>query len=173
MLNIDISRCSGCSRCEVNCSFYHTGSVGRSLSRIRVVKTEGTGIDFPVVCRQCAERYCTRCPQKAIEIGKLGQIIVSPTLCTSCGVCEKLCPIGAIQLSRGIPFVCDLCGGNPRCVQECTMGAITFDADVSGQVSLKEFQKEAKKLDPEAKRVRFAGERSRALRQEWLTERRG
>ena len=40
MLKIDISKCSGCRRCEVHCSFYHTGKVGRTHSRIRVEKNE-------------------------------------------------------------------------------------------------------------------------------------
>lgn len=173
MLKIDISQCSGCSRCEVNCSFFHTGTIGRSVSRIRVVKVEGTGIDFPVVCQQCEERYCTKCPEGAIEVGPLGQIVVSPTMCVSCGICEKLCPIGAIQLAKGIPFVCDLCGGEPRCAQECTMNAISLDAEVSGQVSLAAYKKSAKGLDTEAKRVCFAEEESRGLREQWLAGREG
>ena len=67
MITLDLSKCSGCSRCEVHCSFFHSGKIGRSGARIKVVKIEDIGIDYPVVCQQCRERYCTQCPEKAIE----------------------------------------------------------------------------------------------------------
>ena len=72
MITLDLSKCSGCSRCEVNCSFFHSGKIGRSGARIKVVKIEDIGIDYPVVCQQCRERYCTKCPEKAIEVGVTG-----------------------------------------------------------------------------------------------------
>jgi len=170
MIIIDISKCSGCRRCEVHCSFFRSGKIGRSGARIKVVKIEEQGLDFPVVCRQCRERYCSRCP--AITIGDLGQVIVSPTLCTSCGGCEKLCPIGAIELYEGIPYVCDLCGGEPRCVQSCTLGAIAFDPQAES-ISLKEFKKEKHVLNPEEKRMQYAEAMSKPLREQWLRQRRG
>jgi carbon-monoxide dehydrogenase iron sulfur subunit len=71
MITLELARCSGCSRCEVSCSFFHSGKVGRSGARIKVVKIEDIGIDYPVVCQQCRERYCTQCPEKAIEVGAL------------------------------------------------------------------------------------------------------
>ncbi|MDM8521922.1 4Fe-4S dicluster domain-containing protein [Desulfococcaceae bacterium HSG8] len=169
MIEIDPSVCSGCSRCEVNCTFFHTGKVGRSMSRIKVVKIEEKGIDFPVVCRQCRERYCTRCPSSAITLGKLGQVIVSATLCDSCGVCESLCPVGAIELHEGLPYVCDLCGGTPNCVKECSMGAIRFEKEVSDHVSLSEFKKKSAKLSPESKRFIYVEETTQALRNEWAS----
>ncbi len=137
MITLELARCSGCSRCEVHCSFFHSGKIGRSGARIKVVKIENIGIDFPVVCQQCQERYCTKCPEKAIEIGSLGQVIVSPTLCTACGTCEIMCPIGAIELYEEIPHVCDLCGGDPRCVKACTLNAIHYEPDLTERVSLK------------------------------------
>ncbi len=171
MIFVDPGKCSGCSRCEVSCSFFHTGMVGRSSARIKIVKIEGTGIDFPVVCQHCKERYCTKCPQNAIEIGKLGQIIISPTLCTACYLCEQLCPIGAIELYEDIPFVCDLCGGDPQCVQACTLGAITYEPDKLEPIELKVFKTKNKKLTPEQKRVRFALASTKQLREKWLSGR--
>ena len=78
--------------------------------------------------------------EKAIQVDSLGQIIVSPTLCTACGTCEILCPIGAIELFEEIPLVCDLCGGDPRCVQACTLDALHFEPEATGVISLKEFK---------------------------------
>ncbi len=132
MIVIDGSICSGCRRCEVNCSFFRTGRVGRAKSRVKVVKVEEIGLDFPVTCRQCQERYCLNCPESAIEVGTLGQVIVSPTICNACGVCETLCPIGAVELVEEIPYVCDLCGGETRCVKECNLGAIRFEPGLGG-----------------------------------------
>ncbi len=173
MITLDLARCSGCSRCEVNCSFFHSGKIGRSGARIKVVKIEDIGIDYPVVCQQCRERYCTKCPEKAIQVDSLGQIIVSPTLCTACGTCEILCPIGAIELFEEIPLVCDLCGGDPRCVQACNLDALHYEPETTGAISLKEFKKSSRGLNPEAKRLRYVITLSQALRDRWVAERRG
>jgi Fe-S-cluster-containing hydrogenase component 2 len=173
MITLELARCSGCNRCEVNCSFFHSGKIGRSGARIKVVKVEEIGIDYPLVCQQCSERYCTKCPEKAIQIGPLGQVIVSPTLCTACGTCEILCPIGAIELYEEIPLVCDLCGGDPRCVKACTLDAIHYESDLTDAVSLKEFKKSSRRLSPEEKRLRYAMTLSRELRDSWSAKRRG
>jgi carbon-monoxide dehydrogenase iron sulfur subunit len=173
MIRVNVEKCSGCRRCEVNCSFFRSGKVGRSGAAIKVVKIEDQGIDFPLVCQACQERYCTKCPESAIEIGANGQVVVSPTLCTACGACEKLCPIGAIELYDEIPRVCDLCGGDPKCVTACTLGAICFEPGTFGEVSLKELKKQAKGLSPEEKRVRFALAASKSLRDRWISARRG
>ena len=173
MITLDLARCSGCSRCEVNCSFFHSGKIGRSGARIKVVKIEDIGIDYPVVCQQCRERYCAKCPEKAIQVDSLGQVIVSPTLCTACGTCEILCPIGAIELFEEIPLVCDLCGGDPRCVKACTLDAIHYDPEVTGAISLKDYKKSSRGLNPEEKRLRYVIALSQELRDRWVAERRG
>jgi len=166
MIVVHAEKCSGCLRCQVNCSFFHTGRVGKSRSRVKVVTVEDLGVDYPVVCRQCEERYCTRCPESAIQVGPLGQIVVAPTLCIACGTCETLCPIGAVQLYEDIPYVCDLCGGDPRCVKECNTGAIEYVPGGKG-MSLERYKSESKGLNPEAKRVRFALDQTAALRGKW------
>jgi len=164
---VDPEKCTGCLRCEVNCSFFHTGSVSRSRSRVKAVKVEGAGIDFPVICCQCKERYCTRCPESAIEIGPLGQIIVSPTLCTACGTCQKRCPIGAIEIYEDIPYVCDLCGGNPRCVEQCNMGAIRYEPEEIETTRLQEYKAGSRGLSPEQKRLRYVLDVTAVLRKRW------
>jgi len=171
MIRLDVSKCSGCRRCEVTCSFFHSGKVGRNGSRIKVVKIDDKGIDIPVVCQQCEERYCTKCPESAIAIGQMGEIVVSLTLCTACGTCESQCPIGAIEVFNEIPYVCDLCGGEPRCVQECNLGAIVFEPRVKEVVSLKAMKRDSRRLSPEAKRLRFAGVASRDMRDGWFGRR--
>ena len=169
MIILDLSKCSGCRRCEARCSFHHTGKVGRSLARIKVVKMEELGIDFPVYCLRCEERHCTDRPQSAMAIGPLAEIVVDADLCIGCGTCEDLCPIGAIELHEEFPYVCDLCQGEPRCVKACTMGALSFVPDEKETVSL---SSEDNGLSPEDKRLRFALSSSQALREKWVSARR-
>ena len=156
MIVVDPAKCTGCRRCEVFCAFFRTGGVGRARARIRVVSLEAMGVDFPVVCVHCRERFCAQCPEFALEFGGLGQVIVEPTLCTSCGTCRDECPIGAIELVGGVPYVCDLCGGRPQCVLECPSGAISYLPEKSGETSLERFRAGSTGLDPAAKRIRFA-----------------
>jgi len=171
MLIIDPQKCSGCRRCEAHCSFYHSGKTGHLGARIKVEKIEGSGIDFPVVCRQCREQYCTRCPQNAISITERGSIEVSPTLCDLCGACESFCPIGAIEIYNGIPYVCDLCGGRPRCIDACEMGAITLAPEVKQTVSLKDIKRKSAKMRPAEKRHQLALEEGELMRQQWVVKR--
>lgn len=168
MIRVDAAKCSGCRRCEVACSFFRTGGVGRGAARVKVAKLEECGIDYPVACRLCRERYCLRCPQKALQLGPQGQVIASPALCVLCGGCQERCPIGAIEICDDIVHVCDLCGGEPRCVGECTLGAITYAPGEDGKLSLAAFKRGSKGLGPEEKRVRYALESTRALREGWL-----
>lgn len=167
MLIIDASKCSGCRRCETHCSFFHSGKTGYHGARIKVEKLEMIGLDFPVVCQQCEEHYCTRCPQKAISITERGSIEVSPTLCDLCGACEKLCPVGAIEIYNDIPQVCDLCGGNPRCVSACEMGAIQYDPTIKQSVSLAALKKKTARLTPGEKRYERAVHEGEVLRKSW------
>jgi carbon-monoxide dehydrogenase iron sulfur subunit len=92
------------------------------------------------------------CPEDALSLRKQGQVVVSPTLCTSCGICEKACPIGAIEIFNKIVYICDLCGGKPKCVEACTEGAITFEPDNTEQISLEEIKKDTVKMNPSQKR---------------------
>ena len=165
MIRVDISKCTGCKKCESACAFFRTGRISNHLSRMKVLNIYETGIDGPVVCIQCQERYCDCCPEKAISIGALSQVVVSPTLCTVCGACEIACPIGAIEIFHDIVFVCDLCGGRPRCIEACTEGALKyiFDANLS---SLERF-KTTEKLNPSQKRYSYIKTQGESVRKKW------
>lgn len=155
MIRVDPGKCTGCQRCETACSFAHTGRINNHLARIKVLNLYESGLDSPVVCVQCKERYCLNCPEDALRLGKQGQVVVSPTLCTSCGVCEKACPIGTIEVFNKIVYVCDLCGGEPKCVEACTEGAIAFDPDIVELISLEDIKKETVEMNPSQKRHFF------------------
>lgn len=155
MIRIEVSKCTGCRSCETACAFYHSGKVGGSISRIRITNIFERGIDGPVVCQGCRERYCLSCPDKALKKGELGQIVYSPSLCTQCKKCEAKCPIGAIEVFNDIVYVCDLCGGRPKCVEACTEGAISFLPEEADTVTLKAVRKETSKMNPGERRHHY------------------
>jgi carbon-monoxide dehydrogenase iron sulfur subunit len=136
------------------------------MARINVVHLYQIGIDSPVVCMQCKEKYCMDCPSNAITLGRNGQIVVSPTLCTLCGKCERNCPIGAIHIFNNIVYVCDLCGGSPKCVEICTEGAITYKPE-SQKPSFAHFKDEVKGMNPSEKQVHYIETKGRDIRKKW------
>ncbi len=169
MIKVDTAKCTGCRRCETACSFYHSGAVNRNTARIKVVNLYSTGLDGPVSCEQCKERYCMDCPAGALSIGPLGQVIASPTLCTLCKKCERNCPIGAIEVFDDILYVCDLCGGSPKCVDACTEGAVTFVPNAGEPVSLEEIKTQVKKskMNPGERRAHYIRHLGQRLLKKW------
>lgn len=166
MIHVDISKCTGCRMCETTCTMYHTGRINRNMSRINVVNLYKIGIDGPVSCVQCKEKYCLDCPSNAITVGDQEQIIISPTLCTLCGKCERNCPIGAIELFNEIAYVCDLCGGSPKCVEVCTEGAIKHSLQ-SINISLADFNENMGKMNPSEKRMYYVEKQGNEVRRKW------
>ncbi|MFX1285874.1 MAG: 4Fe-4S dicluster domain-containing protein [Promethearchaeota archaeon] len=166
MIQLDVSKCTGCRMCETTCTMLHTGRVNRNMARIHVVNLFQIGIDGPVVCLQCKERYCMDCPSNAITLGNQGQIIISPTLCTLCGKCERNCPIGAIQIFNKIVYVCDLCGGSPKCVEVCTEGAISYIPEFE-KTSLAYLKEEMKNMNPSERQMHYVETLGRDVRRNW------
>jgi len=136
------------------------------MSRINVVNLFQIGIDGPVVCLQCKERYCLDCPSNAITLGKQGQVVISPTLCTLCGKCERNCPIGAIQIFNDIVYVCDLCGGTPKCVEACTEGVLS-DIHESKESSLADFKEKVVNLNPSERQKEYMELLGKDVRDKW------
>ena len=167
MIKVDISKCTGCKKCETVCAFVRSGKVSNRLARMKVSNLYEIGVDAPVACVQCEERYCLRCPEDAISVGPYGQIIVSQTRCTLCGVCEKACPIGAIEIFNDIVYVCDLCGGRPQCVDACTEGAIISKLEEKEGPSLEALQEETRKMNPSQKRNHYIKKLSSGVRKDW------
>ncbi len=168
MIRVDYGKCTGCRRCETVCSFFHSGRINRHLARIKVVNLYEIGIDGPVVCQQCRERSCLNCPANALSLGPHGQIVASPTLCTLCGACERNCPIGAIELFHDLVHVCDLCGGNPKCIGACTEHALAWDPAENNRPSLAPLAGDARKLNPSQKRERLLQQRGKEIRAGWM-----
>jgi carbon-monoxide dehydrogenase iron sulfur subunit len=114
--------CSGCETCQLMCSLEHNGSFNPKKARIKVTHLS-VGITIPVTCQQCEDPWCQRaCPEKAIvQHPKLDLVVVDEKKCTGCAACIGACPFGIMvydpEAKKAIK--CDLCGGNPACVQYC------------------------------------------------------
>ncbi|MEM0253852.1 MAG: 4Fe-4S dicluster domain-containing protein [Candidatus Bathyarchaeia archaeon] len=121
----DFSRCSGCRRCEIACSFFHEGKIWPEASRIRVFMLL-PGIEVPHFCVQCEDYPCVEaCPVKALSISdETGAVLVNSESCTGCGNCIKACPgaVPHIHPEKRVILICDLCGGDPKCVKVCREG---------------------------------------------------
>ncbi|MDJ0873241.1 MAG: 4Fe-4S dicluster domain-containing protein [Gammaproteobacteria bacterium] len=136
-LHIDPKKCTGCLQCELACSFEHFGAFNPAKSVIRVFNFHQEGRFVPYTCTQCAEAWCLHaCPVDAIRANaETGAKEVIDALCVGCKVCTIACPFGTVNYSQdtGKVMKCDLCGGDPQCVQACPTAAITYvDADWTG-----------------------------------------
>ena len=125
---VDTQSCAGCRRCELVCSFAKTNAYSPSASRITVLKDDAIGMDYPIVCHQCD--VCSvdaTCPAEAFNKASGGVPTVDEGACTSCGACVQACKYGAVKMHKGLPIVCDLCGGDPACVVKCPTHALRFE----------------------------------------------
>lgn len=121
----DLSRCSGCRKCEIECSLSHEKRVWPEASRVRIFMLV-PGVEFPHLCAQCEDYPCVEaCPTDALSANrKTGAVIVDPAKCVACGKCIDACPgkIPHMHPTKGHALICDLCGGDPKCVKVCQEG---------------------------------------------------
>lgn len=140
-LLIDPEKCTGCKLCELTCSFVHEGEFNLSNSRIWVHQDKKKASFVPTVCESCAHTPCIyNCPVAAITLNeKLGIPVVNIDECISCGQCEDVCPYEGVKLEpvEEKAMKCDLCGGNPECVEVCFPGAIQV-TNITDKVALRE-----------------------------------
>jgi len=115
--------CIGCHECEIVCSISHFGEVNPRRARIRVDENTRQGTAAIAYCRQCVKPACVKaCPTGALtQDTAMGRVIIDYDKCTGCLDCVKGCPFQAIfiDVRTKLPLVCDLCGGDPLCVQFC------------------------------------------------------
>ncbi|MHA1665303.1 MAG: 4Fe-4S dicluster domain-containing protein [Candidatus Njordarchaeales archaeon] len=114
--------CTGCRLCEVACSITKENTIWPEASRIRILEFF-PGVDVPFLCAQCDDYPCVdACPTNALSVDeKTGTVIVDESKCILCSACIEACPshVPRILDEKKAVIICDLCGGQPACVEIC------------------------------------------------------
>ena len=113
LLVVNADLCTGCQRCEINCTLTNDGVCSSYISRVKIqrrLNLDGAGngllsgndncfVYFPDTCRQCEDPACgNACPQKAIITNEQGIRVVDTNKCIACGACVAGCPSGALSI---------------------------------------------------------------------------
>jgi carbon-monoxide dehydrogenase iron sulfur subunit len=124
-ISVDIDKCIGCGICEYACALEKEGFPDPSKSRIRVIRLN-PWINVALACRFCEDAWCVKaCPKEALKQSEKGVPLVDADKCSACGWCLQACPYGGIVLHPEKRVVtCDLCDGNPKCIDFCPEEAL-------------------------------------------------
>ena len=132
-LQIDPGKCIGCKSCEMVCSLFNDKRMVPARSRITTMTFMEGKYNLPYnyvwTCRQCSDAPCLpACPVGAISRTESANqiLVVDRDTCIGCGRCISACPFGAILFDPVLnkAFKCELCGGEPACVEFCPTSAI-------------------------------------------------
>jgi anaerobic carbon-monoxide dehydrogenase iron sulfur subunit len=143
ILVMNPDKCTGCRKCEMVCSVFHTGTSNPNRSRIKVTKWENVGLYLPTTCQNCDRPFCTEvCPAKACHRDvKTNKVVIDKTKCIGCKTCILACPFGVplFDKTERVTIKCDFCDGDPQCVASCEAHAIEYlDVDEPGISKRKE-----------------------------------
>lgn len=130
MIKTNFDLCTGCLICQLECSSRLFGGYNPHRSVLNIEHVNENLYHFPVVCNHCENTYCAKvCPANAISRDEeTGAIVVDKDKCVGCKkeFCHEYCPIKVIHVdpvSRKA-VKCDLCQGEPQCVEVCPTGAL-------------------------------------------------
>ena len=142
LLVFNPARCTGCQRCEANCTLANDGVAQPYMSRIHVrdyaqfggkvtadyLEKDGIFGNWSIpaeTCRQCKDAPCmVGCPVKAISPDpRTGARVVDESVCVGCGMCVKNCPwsMPRLRLDTGKSTKCVNCGA---CAAGCPTSAL-------------------------------------------------
>jgi Fe-S-cluster-containing hydrogenase component 2 len=90
--------------------------------------------NFALSCRACKDAKCVKaCPEKALSQSESsGLLIIDDKRCKGCDWCVQACEHGGITIhtDTGKAIACDLCQGEPKCVESCPEEALSMvDSD--------------------------------------------
>lgn len=132
ILRTDATKCTNCQLCMLACSFHKTSEFNPARARLSIVGIPENGY-VQVVCRQCMKPVCAEeCPVDAIYRDQdTGAMIIDYELCIVCRQCIDACPLGgpAVDPVEDSVIKCDLCGGDPECVKQCSYDALSYTED--------------------------------------------
>jgi Fe-S-cluster-containing hydrogenase component 2 len=111
--------------------------------------------NFALACRSCEDAKCVKaCPEKALSQAEgTGIILVNDAKCKGCDWCVQACEHGGIEIhpESGLAVACDLCGGEPQCVEFCPEEAL--ELITSDEEAEKRMNETIAKLPAEAERI--------------------
>jgi len=152
-VSVDPAKCTGCGICELACS-QENGEASQLQSRIRVVRMKPL-FNFALACRSCEDAKCVKaCPEKALSQAEgTGVIMVSDKKCKGCDWCVQACEHGGIEIhpETGLAIACDLCGGEPKCIEFCPEEALELVA--TDEEAEKRMNETIDKLPAETERI--------------------
>lgn len=151
VLLVDINKCNGCYNCQIACKDEHVGNAWPPVAKPQpdtghfwLKVTDVVQGSVPKVrvrytielCQHCGEAPClTACKAGAIYRRADGIVVIDPERCTGSRNCLYTCPYGAVYFNAGLNIAqkCTMCAHlldqgwkEPRCVDACPTGALTF-----------------------------------------------
>ena len=127
---VELDRCMACFSCKQACQFQQADrNMGWSPNIFVSVDMERRRI-YAGTCLQCETALCMEvCPVNAIQRDpETSAVVIDKQTCLGCGMCVAACPFGYMHMDGSLQKAtkCDLCGGNPKCVQMCMAKALHF-----------------------------------------------
>jgi len=123
-------KCNGCGECEKVCIAAKKSSVAIGKSRIAIRK-DGDKYKATVCvhCEVCPPAEV--CPSALLEFHDDGNYwTLDEHRCFACMACIPRCPYDAVffegKFGIETAYMCDLCGGDPKCIKACPEGALTL-----------------------------------------------
>lgn len=160
----DAAKCNGCHSCQVACKDEHCGNDWMPYAKPQPVQGQywyrldeivrGTVPKVkvayvPTLCMHCDDAPCIPvCALQAIKKREDGLVLIDPALCNGCKLCLDACPYGVIYFNESLKLAqkCTGCAHlldrgwpikEPRCVDACITGALTFgeESDMQDQIA--------------------------------------
>ena len=121
--------CTGCGLCQIACSMAKEKAPHPARARISINRLVMDGLMIPYVCLNCKKPACIEaCRRQAIiKDTQTGWVTIDRERCNNCALCVGACPFSALVVTpEKAVLLCDVCEGNPKCVEICPTGAIQF-----------------------------------------------